>query len=63
VIGEEERQQYLKIYKDAFTDRSITDVYAENIGDFALLFDQEKVSKNLLPLFFQLAESRYAITI
>ena len=60
VIGEEERIQYLKVYENAEEDKSMIDLYAENIGDFSKLFPAEKVTEILLPLFYKLSKSRLA---
>lgn len=60
VISEEQRSQFLKIYKAAEDDKTMIDVYAENIGDFAKLFSPKEVSDTLLPLFYSLSQSRLA---
>lgn len=56
MISSKERVQFLKVYKEAFEDKSMTELYAAHIGDFALLFDKEEVTKSLLPLFFKLSQ-------
>jgi serine/threonine-protein phosphatase 4 regulatory subunit 1 len=60
VISSKERLQFLKIYLDADKEKTMVDMYAENIGDFSLLFPPKEVTKSLLPLFFNLCQSRLA---
>lgn len=38
----------------ASEENSMTEIVAENIGDFCLLFSEEEATKSLLPLFFKL---------
>jgi serine/threonine-protein phosphatase 4 regulatory subunit 1 len=54
VISPDERLQFLNVYKSADEDRSMVDLYAESIGDFAVLFQPENVTPTLLPLFYNL---------
>lgn len=58
MISSKERTQFLKVYCDGLHDKEMIDIFAENIGDFSLLFSPEDVTKHLLPLFFKLSESR-----
>lgn len=60
VISERERLQFLKIYLEADKEKTMIDIYAENIGDFCLLFPPKEVTKSLLPLFYSLCQSRLA---
>lgn len=58
VISEGERLQFLNVFKDPEKDKTMTDLYAENIGDFSLLFPVEKVTETLLPTFYTLCQSK-----